>query len=67
MKYDVIHDTLIVIRTKNLKRSRNFGDMGTGRNIAKYREIAYVFLAMLGRRYGASSCIPLIIQSLIYS
>ena len=32
LKYDVIHDALKVICNKNLKRLRNFGDMGTGRN-----------------------------------
>jgi hypothetical protein len=33
-KYDVIHDALKLISDKNLKRPRNLGDMGTGRNFS---------------------------------
>ena len=40
LKYDVIHNALNVICDKNLKRPRNFSDMGTGRNSTKNREIA---------------------------
>ena len=40
LKYDVIHDALKVICNENFKRPRNFGDMGTCRNLAKNREIA---------------------------
>jgi hypothetical protein len=46
LKYDVIHDLLKVIFNKNLKRQRNFGDigsfgdMGTDMNLAKNREVA---------------------------
>ena len=49
LKYDVIHDALKVICNKNIKCPRIFGDigslgdMGTGRNLAKNLEIAYVF------------------------
>ena len=45
LKYDVIHDALKVICNKNIKRLRNFGDIGsfggigTGRKLAKNREI----------------------------
>jgi hypothetical protein len=43
------HDALEMIYNKNLKRPRNFGgvgffgDMGTGRNLAKNREISKFF------------------------
>jgi hypothetical protein len=45
-KYDVIHDALKLISYEKLKRARNFGDIGsfgdigTGRNLAKNLEIA---------------------------
>jgi hypothetical protein len=32
LKYDVINGELKVISNKNLKRPRNFDDIGTGRN-----------------------------------
>ena len=56
MKYDVIHDlhVLEVIYIKNLKHPRNFGDMGTRKNLASNRRIAYVF-----RQYGAPPCISI--------
>ena len=40
LKYDVIHDALEVMYNKNLKRPRNFGDIGTRMNSAKNFEIA---------------------------
>jgi hypothetical protein len=46
LKSDVIHDAANVVLIENLKRRRNFGnigsfgDMATGRNFAKNREIA---------------------------
>ena len=40
LKYDVIHNALVVIYNKNLKRSSNYGDMSTDKNLAKTREIA---------------------------
>ena len=46
LKYDVIHDVLKVIFNENLKRLRNYGDIGfsrdmnTFKNLAKNREIA---------------------------
>jgi hypothetical protein len=35
LKYDVIHDALKVTFNKNSHNLRNFGDMGTDRNLAK--------------------------------
>jgi hypothetical protein len=54
LKHDVIHDALRVICNKNLKRLRNFsdigsfGNMGTGTNLANNRKIAKVFLTIWG-------------------
>jgi hypothetical protein len=46
-KYDM-SDALIVICYKNLKRLRNFGYMGTDRNLATNRGIAQFFSANFG-------------------
>jgi hypothetical protein len=39
-KYDVIYDGIEVIFYKNVQNLHYFGDMGTGRNLAKNRAIA---------------------------
>ena len=60
LKYDVIHDVLKVDCNTNLSRSRNFGDIGkfgdmaTGRNLAKIREIASIYFA--GDIYTHDKC-----------
>ena len=60
-KNDVIHDAIKLICDENLERLRNFveiGNMGTGINLPKNREIALVFSAVsensaiLGRDMG---------------
>jgi hypothetical protein len=57
LKYDAIDDALKVICNINLKRPRNCGDIGTGRNLAKNREIAKVFCGDIGPRYIFEDCI----------
>ena len=47
LNYAVIHDALKAIRYRNLYRPRNYGDIGTCRNLAKNLEIAYVFSSIL--------------------
>ena len=49
LKYDVIQDALKVICDKNIKSPREFGDMGTGKILAKNRKIAYFVSAIWSR------------------
>ena len=64
LKYDVIHEALKVICNKNLKRPQNlgdigsFGDIGTGRNYAKNREIAGDWTGYI----GLGICSPYVIK-----
>ena len=48
LTYDVIHDALRVICHKNLRRLRNLDDFGTGKNLAKKREIEKVCFGDIG-------------------
>jgi hypothetical protein len=48
LEYDVIYDAIGVLSSKNLKRPRHFGNLGSGRNKAENREIRKFFSAISG-------------------